>query len=76
MQDCNIRLEDNSLSRYHCMLYYADCWILADGDVGKPSTNGTWLFAEQFFEVHNGMVFKAGETLFKASVYTDLVKSS
>lgn len=71
MTDCSIRFEDNSLSRCHCMLSYADGWNLIDGDGEKNSTNGTWLFVEQFFEVHENMVFKAGETLFKSQLTRD-----
>ena len=26
---------------------------------GKPSTNGTWLYLNEDFEMHSGMVFKA-----------------
>ena len=68
MNDCSIRLEDNSLSRYHCCLYYKDYWTLLDGNGKKLSTNGTWLYVEQFFEIYDGMIFKAGETLFKSKI--------
>ena len=53
-------------------MVYKDNWIIVDGDGEKPSTNGTWLFAEQFFEMFDGMVFKVGETLIKAQITTDL----
>ena len=72
MQDCQIQLDDNSLSRCHCTIYYDGCWVLADGDGEKSSTNGTWYFAEQFFEIYNGMVFKAAQTLFQASIDMDV----
>jgi hypothetical protein len=68
MNDCDIRFEDSSLSRYHCFLYYDSGWMIQDGDGKKLSTNGTWMFVEQFFEVYNEMVFKAGETLFQAKL--------
>ena len=72
MNDCQIRFEDTSLSRYHCILYYQDTWIISDGDGEKPSTNGTWLFAEHFFEIYDNMTFKVGETLFKSQITSDL----
>jgi hypothetical protein len=50
------------------MFYYDKQWMLIDGDIDKPSTNGTWLYIENFFEIYNGMIFKAGETLFKADL--------
>ena len=46
------------------MLEYNGFWFIKDGDGDKLSTNGTWLFAENFFEMFDGMVFKVGETLF------------
>ena len=65
MSDCSIRFDDSSLSRYHCLISYKRGWYIQDGDETKPSTNGTWLFAEEFVEVYDNMVFKAAETLFK-----------
>ena len=73
MNDCDIRFDDNSLSRYHCFMCYNDCWMLYDGDGKKLSTNGTWLFVEQFFDIYDSMVFKVGESLFKAKMVFDCV---
>lgn len=44
-------------------------WQLSDGDGVKKSTNGTWLYAEDPFPIHDGMLFKAGLVLFKAHVH-------
>lgn len=68
MADCHIIFDDSSLSRYQCTFFYENHWMLADGDGQKPSTNGTWLFAESFFEIFDGMSFKVGETIFKSSL--------
>jgi len=76
MADCDIRFDDNSLSRYHCLIYYDTNWVLKDGDGEKLSTNGTWLFAESFFEVFDGMTFKAAETLFKVELSNELANIS
>jgi pSer/pThr/pTyr-binding forkhead associated (FHA) protein len=73
MNDCNIRLEDNSLSRYHCFLKYTDNWVLHDGDGNKLSTNGTWLFAEDFVEIYDEMIFKVGESLLKAKLVSEVL---
>lgn len=70
MNDCAIRFDDNSLSRYHCIITYKDRWIIQDGDGNKISTNGTWLFVEEFFEIHNEMIFKVGETTFRTETFT------
>lgn len=50
------------------MFYYQGQWKLTDGDGEKHSTNGTWLFADEFFTVFDGMIFKVGETLFKCEL--------
>ena len=54
-------------------MYYDEEWKIQDGDGKKLSTNGTWLFVEQFFEVFNDMVFKAGESLFKAKLSVEFL---
>ena len=42
--------------------------MLRDGDGKKPSTNGTWLFVDELFKIYDGMVFKAGQTLFRVKI--------
>jgi len=46
-------------------------WVLRDGDpdAGKRSTNGTWLFVDELFPVSDGLVFKAGQTLFECALF-------
>ncbi|CAG9318054.1 unnamed protein product [Blepharisma stoltei] len=73
MADCNIRFDDSSLSRYQCIFKFEDSWYLIDGDGRKLSTNGTWLFCEDFFEIFDGLVFKAGQTLFKAQYNAEMI---
>lgn len=47
----------------------ASGWILHDGDLsGNASTNGTWLYANEEFEVYEEMFFKTCQTVFKASL--------
>ena len=69
MPDCSIRFEDSSLSRYQCTLRYVPAcgWTIIDGDDLKPSTNGTWLFLDDYFPIKAGTTFKAGMTLFRVS---------
>lgn len=67
MQDCSIKFDDTSLSRYQCSIRYLEStgWTVLDGDGSKPSTNGTWLFLDDYFAIETGMTFKAGMTLFR-----------
>ena len=64
-----------SLSRIQCRIdYIDDMWILKDGDGVKPSTNGTWLFAGEDESIPNGgLIFKAGSTLFQATIKNKLI---
>jgi len=66
MPSCSIKFDDNQLSRLQCTIECVDGnWILKDGDGMKSSTNGTWLFVDELFKIYDGMVFKAGQTLFR-----------
>ena len=61
MPHCDIRFDDNQLSRQQCTINFQnDKWYLNDGDGHKLSTNGTWLFVDELFEIYNAMIFKAG----------------
>lgn len=70
MADCRIRFDDSNLSRYQCNVSYHQekGWILKDGIGDKKSTNGTWLFVENEFEIYDKLVFKAGKTLFESHI--------
>lgn len=61
MSDCDIKFEDNGLSRCQCIIMNVNgAWILKDGNGEKQSTNGTWLFVDDLFKIYDGMTFKAG----------------
>ena len=47
-------------------------WVLSDGFQGKPSTNGTWLYLNEDFQMHEGMIFKANQTIFSVSLKTQV----
>ena len=60
-EKCKIKFPGSSLSRTQCQIDYLDeKWILRDGDGGKCSTNGTWLFAEDEQKIEDAMILKAG----------------
>ena len=45
MPDCEIKIEDNLLSKYQCSIKYENnAWVLYDGYLEKPSTNSNWYF--------------------------------
>lgn len=67
MHDCEVRIDDTSISRYQCLIEYLDPrgWVLYDGNKKNKSTNGTWLYIDDYYQITNGMRFKAGQSLFR-----------
>ena len=61
MMDCHIKFNDNSLSRYQCEFKWIQGrWAVIDGTEKKASTNGTWVFLDEFTEITPGMIIKIG----------------
>ena len=72
--DCDVIIDDNMLSRFHCTLKFIDTkWYIIDGTIDKnknkvkPSTNGSWKYAFEETLITNGMTFKANHNLFICS---------
>ena len=63
--ECDIQINDKLLSKFqaHISVEYLDDgsyrWVLHDGNNGKPSTNGTWLYINEDMLIYEGMIFKA-----------------
>ena len=65
--DIDIDFNDESTSRLQTTIFYENNnWYIIDGDGSKKSLNGTWYFADIFFIIKEGMIFRAGTTSFKA----------
>lgn len=66
-KSANISIEDKLLSKFHCTFLYdiKKGWILMDGIDSKDSTNGTWLFANEDFQIFNKMIFRSNQSLFQ-----------
>jgi len=79
--DCEVTINDNLLSRFHCYIEYNNIvgWIIKDGYTVKNkdiyehcySTNGTWMYLNDDFPIHEGMSFKAFQTLFECHLIDD-----
>ncbi len=66
---CQVKFTDASLSRHQCKIDFIDeKWFIRDSDGSKQSTNGTWLYADEELRVEDGMVFKAGLSIFKVKM--------
>lgn len=79
--ECDIMVDDPMLSRIHCTVYlYNDGeerkFGIKDGSnsvsddlmefkIWKNSTNGTWVYIADDYEIYDGMVYKAHNTIFK-----------
>ena len=69
--NCGLVFKDSKLSRYQCSLVYEAKagWVLFDGlNTAKPSTNGTWVYTKDRVQVWDGLLFKAGSSLFKVTL--------
>lgn len=64
--NCDIRIDDKLLSKTQAHIKCSESgqWVLIDGFHNKPSTNGTWLYLNEDYEIFNEMVFKANQTIF------------
>jgi len=45
--------------------YINNKWYIIDGTEKKPSSNGTWLFLENLNPIFEGMIVRAGLSVFK-----------
>lgn len=69
----HIAFNEDSVSRCQCSLIFEDCnWFIIDGDGIKSSENGTWLLADQYTRVTEGMVIRTGDTSFECSYISPL----
>ena len=72
-QDCDVIIDDNLLSRYHCTIEFRNGkWFIIDGYIDnnniKKSTNGTWIYAFEDILIKNGLIFKSNNNLFICSL--------
>jgi len=72
MHDCDVQIQDNLLSKKQASLVFSlsDGWLLVDGDIEtrRPSTNGTWMYLNEPYELKDGTLFKASQTLFRTTL--------
>ena len=64
--DNSICIDDDMLSRIHCVVCYEknyNIWVIKDGGEKGMSTNGTWIFAFDEIEIKEGMIFKINANL-------------
>ena len=68
--NCDVRIDDKLLSKTQCHIKCInnDQWVATDGYNGKQSTNGTWIYLNEDFEVYDGVSFKANQTIFTVNV--------
>lgn len=70
---CEVPIEDGLISKVQLTVRYEqdNGWVLVDGDLDhqRGSTNGTWVYLSDEFEIYNGMIFKVNSTLFQAMLW-------
>jgi len=50
------------------IFYENNNWYIVDADGAKQSLNGTWYLADEYMDITDGMVFRAGTTSFLAQL--------
>ena len=71
MEKCQVHISDPLISTVQASLYCEQGnWILEDGDVSldRRSTNATWIYLNESYEMYTGMIFKANNTLFQVNI--------
>ncbi|MCQ2819323.1 MAG: FHA domain-containing protein [archaeon] len=63
---CDIILHQLSYSRVQTSFVFnneENCWYMYDGNLGKGSTNGTWIFLNWPLKIENNLIFRVGQSL-------------
>lgn len=60
-----VKLNGNMISKIHCTIEFKNNnWIIYDGNGKKPSTNGTWMFCNEKFELRDEINYaKIGKSI-------------
>ena len=51
------------------IFYENNNWYICDGSGTKESMNGTWFLADEYIDIYENMIFRAGSTSFSANFY-------
>ena len=77
---CDLCFNDmKGISKLQCTLQYDSSnkeWIMLDGNNGKKSTNGTWVFGLNTYVIYDGMVVEIFGKQFEIKVTQNNMKSS
>lgn len=69
---CTISLKDKGFSKVHSTFLWnphKKIWEIKDGTEEKPSTNGTWIYAESSFEIVDDTIIEVGSSKLKINVF-------
>jgi len=69
---CTISLKDKGFSKIHSSIMWNNenkFWELKDGIANKPSTNGTWIYAESSFEINDDTIIEVGSSKLRINVF-------
>ena len=51
------------------VFYENNNWFIVDSTGNKESMNGTWYLADEYIDINENMIFRAGSTSFLANFY-------
>ena len=61
---------NNFLIIFNLRIFYENNnWFIVDSTGNKESMNGTWYLADEYIDINENMIFRAGSTSFLANFY-------
>ena len=66
LHESNACKQNNNFIR---IFYENNNWYIVDGDGIKQSLNGTWYLADEYMDIYEAMIFRAGTTSFQAHLF-------
>ncbi len=71
-KSATIFLKDKGFSKIHTSFLWnrvKKFWELKDGNEEKPSTNGTWIYAESSYEIFDDTLIEVGSSKLKINLF-------
>ena len=66
--EIDFNFNDEDVSRKQCMIIFEENnWYIVDGNGIQPSSNGTWLYPEKYYNINEGLIIRMGTTLFECN---------
>jgi len=51
------------------IFYENDNWYIVDSNGEKPSSNGTWILADEYTQIENDMILRVGSNILLCMIH-------